>query len=120
MSTLSANISIRPNRVLPLGSTPHAWSLPPDTTTAFTGRRFSPLGRLIDRAQDAGVPGDFVDDKSTPYEGYYFRILNAQGPGAPGGAKSYIEAGNMTGGFALIAWPAAFGHPVAVRTHLGG
>ena len=66
------------------------------------------------------VPGDFVDDKSTPYEGYYFRILNAQGPGAPGGAKSYIEAGNMTGGFALIAWPAAFGHPVAVRTHLEG
>ena len=59
---------------LPLGSTPHAWSLPPDSTTAFTGRRFSPLGRLIDRAQDAGVPGDFVDDKSTPYEGYYFRI----------------------------------------------
>lgn len=46
--------------------------------------------------------------KPIPYEGYYFRILTAQGPNAEGGAKSYMASGRMTGGFALIAWPARF------------
>lgn len=43
------------------------------------------------------------------YHGYHFRQLDSQGPGAQGGAKSYLDAkGNMTGGFALIAWPAIY------------
>jgi hypothetical protein len=45
----------------------------------------------------------------SPFEGYYFRILTAQGPQAPGGAKSYLVNGHMTGGFALIAYPAKWG-----------
>ena len=49
-----------------------------------------------------------ISGKPTPYEGYYFRILKAQGPNGDGGAKSYIQSGRMTGGFALIAWPAVF------------
>jgi len=68
----------------------------------------SPLGPLVDAAQDAGYPGELVGGKPIPYEGYYFRILKAQGPNGDGGAKSYVQSGRMTGGFALIAWPAVF------------
>ncbi|HYB11011.1 MAG TPA: DUF2950 family protein [Alphaproteobacteria bacterium] len=46
-------------------------------------------------------PGD-------PFRGYYFRILTGQGPHAKGGAKSYIVNGAMTGGFAMVAWPAEY------------
>jgi len=47
--------------------------------------------------------------KPMPYHGYYFRILTAQGPDAPGGARGYIVKGEMIGGFALIAYPAEYG-----------
>jgi hypothetical protein len=70
------------------------------------GEPESPLGPLVDAAQDAGYPGELV--KGSPYGGYYFRILKAQGPNGIGGAKSYMQAGRMVGGFALIAWPAVF------------
>ena len=72
------------------------------------GEEQSPLGPLVDAAQDAGYPGELVSGKPIPYHGYYFRILKAQGPNGNGGAKSYVKAGRMTGGFALIAWPAVF------------
>jgi len=63
------------------------------------------------------VPKDFADaadamltsGKHTPYHGYYFRILTAQGPDASGGARSYIVKGEMIGGFGLIAYPAEYG-----------
>jgi hypothetical protein len=44
-----------------------------------------------------------------PYHGYYFRILTAQGPEAPGGEQPYVVKGDMIGGFALIAYPAKYG-----------
>jgi hypothetical protein len=47
--------------------------------------------------------------KPQPYHGYYFHILKAQGPEAPGGALNYVVKGEMIGGFALIAWPAEYG-----------
>ncbi len=72
------------------------------------GEADSPLGPLVDAAQDAGYPGELVSGKPIPYEGYYFRILKAQGPDGDGGARSYVQSGRMTGGFALIAWPAVF------------
>ncbi|MDR3534270.1 MAG: DUF2950 domain-containing protein [Rhodopila sp.] len=72
------------------------------------GEAESPLAPLIDAALDAGYPGELVGGKPIPYEGYYFRILKAQGPDGDGGAKSYIQSGRMAGGFALIAWPAVF------------
>ena len=72
------------------------------------GETESPLGPLIDSARDAGYPGELVGGKPIPYEGYNFRILKAQGPNGDGGAKSYIQSGRMSGGFALIAWPAVF------------
>jgi hypothetical protein len=43
--------------------------------------------------------------KPVPYHGYYFHILKAQGPDAPGGAVDYMVKGTMIGGFALVAWP---------------
>jgi hypothetical protein len=43
-----------------------------------------------------------------PFHGYFYRIITAQGAAAPGGAKSYIVDGKMTGGFALVAYPAEY------------
>jgi hypothetical protein len=43
-----------------------------------------------------------------PFHGYFFRVLTAQGPRADGGARDYIVNGKMTGGFAFIAFPAAY------------
>jgi hypothetical protein len=40
-----------------------------------------------------------------PFHGYYFRILTRQGNAAPGGKMDYLSAGNLTGGFALVAYP---------------
>ena len=63
----------------------------------------SPLGRLLaDAAADKGrKPGS--------YHGYSYRILTAQGQDAPGGARSYLADGRMTGGFGLLAWPTTYG-----------
>ena len=44
----------------------------------------------------------------TPYHGYYYRVLTAQGKSAPGGATSYLVDGKMTGGFAFLAYPAQY------------
>ena len=48
-------------------------------------------------------------EKPEPYQGYYYRILTAQGPAAPGGAFSYLINGHMIAGHAMIAWPATYG-----------
>lgn len=42
------------------------------------------------------------------WHGYRFRILEGQGPSAPGGAFSYLIGDKMSRGFALIAWPAKY------------
>jgi len=44
-----------------------------------------------------------------PFYGYYFRVLEQQGASAPGGIKSYLVNGEMSGGFSLLAWPAQYG-----------
>lgn len=72
------------------------------------GRTESPFGLLIANATAEGY-SDEAMGRHTPYHGYYFKILKAQGPHASGGAKSYIAGGHMTGGFALIAFPARYG-----------
>jgi hypothetical protein len=72
------------------------------------GENESPLGPLIDAAEDAGYPGQLVGGKPDPYGGYFFRILTGQSENGVGGAKSYVQSGRMTGGFALIAWPARY------------
>ncbi|MEK1886422.1 MAG: DUF2950 family protein, partial [Phyllobacterium sp.] len=47
--------------------------------------------------------------KGSGYYGYRYRILTGQGANVVGGKQSYIVNGNMTGGFALIAWPVKYG-----------
>jgi hypothetical protein len=69
----------------------------------------SPFGKLVAQVEGEGYPGAFVGGKPIPYQGYYFRVLKAQGPDAPGGAMSYVQSGRMANGFALIAWPASYG-----------
>jgi hypothetical protein len=65
----------------------------------------SPAGPLLAQASSEGYGGS---GKRSPYHGYYNRLLKAQGANAKGGAKSYIVDGNMTGGFAFVAYPADY------------
>jgi hypothetical protein len=69
-------------------------------------RAQSPLGQLGDFAKGAGYTNS--GNNPQPFSGYYFRILTKQGDTAKGGAKDYIVDGNMTGGFAILAYPAEY------------
>ena len=72
----------------------------------------SPLGPLMAYARYEGYRGtrDASGNlKSTPFHGYYFKILKAQGPNAPGGRYSYLINGRMIAGFGLVAYPASYG-----------
>jgi len=74
---------------------------------AAEGGPESPLGPLLAEAETRRDP----DATSQPYNGYYFRILEAQGKSAPGGERSYLdEQGAMTKGFGAVAWPAKYGN----------
>jgi hypothetical protein len=66
----------------------------------------SPLGDLVAAAAEDGRGSE--RGPRTPFRGYYYKILTGQGAAAPGGAKNYIVKGDMTGGFALVAWPAQY------------
>jgi len=72
---------------------------------------FSPTNGSDD---DSNPLGQYIADASyarsdrTPFHGYYFLVLTAQGPHAPGGARKYIVSGTMTGGFAIVAFPAVY------------
>jgi len=74
---------------------------------AQVGEEESPMGPLMVSAQAEGY--SFAHGRSTPYYGYYYRILKAQGPHATGGARDYLIRGHMIGGFALVAFPASYG-----------
>jgi len=65
----------------------------------------SPLGPLVAEAASEGYQHT---SQPHPFHGYMYRLLTSQGANAPGGAKSYIVAGKMTGGFALVAYPASY------------
>jgi len=72
------------------------------------GQKRSPLGDLVAQAAPKeGAPAANAGRPSS-FHGYYFTILTEQGPAAPGAAKSYIVNGDMSGGFALVAWPAQY------------
>jgi hypothetical protein len=72
----------------------------------------SPLGPMLAHAQSEGYSGDTPIDRfdPQPFHGYLFRTLKRQGKHAPGGKYDYVTNGNMIGGFALVAWPAEYGH----------
>ena len=73
------------------------------------GEAPSPLGPLVAKARGDGYPGRRGGGGRSPYWGYYYRILKAQGEHAPGGAYDYAVRGHMIGGFALVAYPAEYG-----------
>jgi hypothetical protein len=73
------------------------------------GEPESPMGKLVAKFEAEGYPGEPSKGPPVPYQGYFFRLLKAQGPNAPGGEKDYMVNGQLTGGFALIAWPAVYG-----------
>lgn len=64
----------------------------------------SPAGPFLAAASAEG----YADGVRSPYHGYYYRQLKAQGPNAPGGAKSFLSGGRLTNGFALVAYPAQY------------
>ena len=79
----------------------------------------SPLGPLVADASSEGYSPSQGGEGPRPYHGYFYRILTAQGAAAPGGAKSYIKDGQMTGGFALVAYPAEY-HSSGLMTFIVG
>lgn len=77
----------------------------------------SPVGPLV-----AMAVADREKNQSgtaTPFRGYYFHVLTAQGKNAPGGSKSYIVNGKMTEGFAFVAYPAEY-RSSGVKTFIVG
>ena len=76
---------------------------------AKRGQKLSPLGDLVGQAAQEGRAINTASGaQPSPFQGYYFRIVTAQGAAAAGGAKAYVVNGEMTGGFALVAWPAQY------------
>lgn len=72
----------------------------------------SPLGPLVAYAQAEGYSPELHDVDEVqrgPYHGYLFKILTRQGKHALGGKYNYVINGHMIAGFALLAWPAAYG-----------
>ncbi len=74
------------------------------------GEQPSPMGDLIARAKREGYSKAKSPEEPQPYNGYFYRILTAQGPNAAGGAFDYIVKGKMIGGFAVVAYPADYGN----------
>ncbi len=70
------------------------------------GKPASPMGLLV--ANAAAEPQQSATS-TAPYYGYLYKILTEQGPETDGGSKSYIVNGKLTGGFALVAYPAHYG-----------
>lgn len=64
----------------------------------------SPLGELFAIAAAEGYA-----PMAGSYHGYKFRLLSSQGAAARDGAYDYLVRDDQIGGFALIAYPAAWG-----------
>lgn len=62
-----------------------------------------PISERVARALEEGY-----SENTSPYHGYYFKILRGQGPNAPLGKLDYMIDGMMIGGFALVAVPAEY------------
>ncbi|WP_051391043.1 DUF2950 domain-containing protein [Paraburkholderia mimosarum] len=71
------------------------WPSGPDETASPLGAAF--VDASSRNAQNAG------------YYGYRFKLLESQGPNAPGGAYDYVVKGKLFGGFAVIGWPVKYG-----------
>lgn len=68
----------------------------------------SPLGPFVAQATLEGYKRS-SSGEPTPFHGYFFRMLDGQGPHAKGGARDYFVQGHKLGGFGVVAWPASVG-----------
>ena len=73
------------------------------------GQEPSPMGPLISEAVAQGYEKS-SDGEPVPYHGYYYRVLEEQGPHASGGALQYMQNGNALRGFAVMAYPSEYGN----------
>ncbi|HOW54991.1 MAG TPA: DUF2950 domain-containing protein [Syntrophorhabdaceae bacterium] len=73
------------------------------------GEEPSPLGLFVAKARKEGYGPKRTGSKPAPYQGYFYKIIKAQGNSAPGGAYNYLVKDKMIGGFALVAYPAQYG-----------
>ena len=75
---------------------------------AKEGEEESPFGPMAAKAAREGYARPKSGNPS-PFHGYLFRILKAQGKNAEGGAFDYVVNGRMILGFAAVAYPAQYG-----------
>jgi Protein of unknown function (DUF2950) len=73
------------------------------------GQAQSPAGPLLAAASADGYADAGTRGGQAPYHGYFYRMLTGQGSAAPGGAENYLRDGKLTGGFAVLAYPATYG-----------
>src|SRR5262245_22915959 len=73
-----------------------------------------PVGENVAKALAEGY-----SNKTQPYHGYFFKVLNGQGPAAPLGQMDFVVKGVMIGGFALAAAPAQY-RITGVKTFIVG
>ncbi|NUP04971.1 MAG: DUF2950 domain-containing protein [Polyangiaceae bacterium] len=73
------------------------------------GEARSPIGRLLATASSEGYVRSGAGEPM-PFHGYYYRLLEGQGPNAKGGMHDYVVNGYLLGGFGIVAWPASVGN----------
>ena len=71
------------------------------------GEQMSPAGPLLAAATADGYGAK--EGVRSPYHGYVYRPLLAQGPAAKGGEHPYVVDGKLTKGFGLLAMPNEYG-----------
>ena len=74
------------------------------------GETPSPLGPLVAKAVREGYGDKVKAGQVEPYQGYLYRMITSQGANATGGAFDYMLEGKLFGGFAVLAYPAAYGN----------
>jgi hypothetical protein len=70
------------------------------------GKDVSPLGNVEEFA--SATVSAAANGQPAVFDGYVIKILTAQGVNVNGGAKSYLVNGKLTGGFAVLAYPAKY------------
>ncbi len=66
----------------------------------------SPIGPVLVSASSEGY--NLKQGQQAPFHGYYYRLLTKQGAAAKGGARDYMVNGQLTRGFAFVAYPAEY------------
>lgn len=82
---------------------------PDERNGLFWPEEDSFVGAAMARAAASGWSDGEADYEAEPFLGYYYTILQAQGPSAPGGAYSYFVGDRFVAGHALLAVPSDYG-----------